>query len=333
MIVATFLRVTAALTLTLLTGPSCTTADAFRSNGCQRSQFPLHHAIQAGDKALLDKLLSNGRPLNDTCDLDALHMQKTTPLMMAVYTGNVYALRELLGRGVSITGDSNNQRVLNILSDSWQLKDRDDIASILIDAKVDLNYNHGGTPLILAATRGYMNIIKLLMAKGADINARYQGQTALFAATQYQRLEMAKLLLSAGATISDEDFIAAAFRCNLLMLHYYLKNGGDIEVRSKHGVTALQSGAREGYTECVELLLDRGADINARDSSGNTALHGAVASGRVTAWLLEKSILRGADINAKNSKGQTPLDLAQGYHDDASANLLLKAGARNGGAL
>lgn len=328
-----FLRMTAAITIAFLTVASLSTAEASRSTECERAQFPLHRAIIAGENAMFDELLKRDGPLNETCHQDEVHMQKATPLMMAAYTGNIYALRELLAHGVKIQGDPNNQKVLNIVSDSWKSGDRDDIANILIEFKADVNYNDYGTPLILASTRGYMNIVKLLVAKGADINARYQGQTALFAATQYHRLEMAKFLLSAGATISDDDFIVAAFRCNLLMLHYYLKNGGDINARNQHGNTALQSGVREGFTECVELLLDRGADINARDSAGNTALHSAVASGRANAWLLEKFTLRGADLNARNSKGQTPLDLAQSYHDDASANLLLKAGARNGGAL
>lgn len=329
----TILRVTVNVTVAFLVSMSFSAAEASRSTECEGARFPLHRAILAGDNATVDELLKGDRLLNETCHQDDIHMQKATPLMMAAYTGNVYALRELLAHGVKIHGDPNNQKVLNIVSDSWKSKDRDDIANILIEFKADVESRDYGTPLILAATKGYMNIVKLLVAKGADINARYQGQTALFAATQYHRLEMAKLLLAAGATISDEDFIAAARRCNLLMLHYYLKNGGDINVRTRFGGTALQSGAQEGYTECVEFLLDRGADINAKDSAGTTALHSAVVSGRASAWLLEKFTLRGADLNARNSNGQTPLDLAEKYHDDVTASLLLKAGAKNGGAL
>ena len=92
--------------------------------------------------------------------------------------------------------------------------------------------------MMTAAIRGYYNMIKLLIERGADVNAKSKdGNTALITATSYGRIENVKLLIDKGA---------------------------DINAKSKNGGTALIWAAKMGRTEIIKLLLEKGADVSAK---------------------------------------------------------------------
>lgn len=91
----------------------------------------------------------------------------------------------------------------------------------------------GWTPLMIASGRGYLEIVKLLLEKGANVNARGRGGcAALIEASGKGHLEIVKLLLNKGA---------------------------DINARTYSGWTALDVAVRKGHTEIVELLKAQGA--------------------------------------------------------------------------
>mgnify|MGYP000048771809 CR=1 FL=1 len=81
--------------------------------------------------------------------------------------------------------------------------------------------------------------------------------------------------------------------------------------------------ARNGYTQCVSLLLTKGADVNAKNGPNNTtALHGASYWGYedTVRALLDPSMK--VNINAVDSFGNTPL------HKNKDMTVLIRAGAR-----
>jgi len=158
-----------------------------------------------------------------------------------------------------------------------------------------------GTPLIKAVVTGRANLVRLLLAFGADPNLSYgakphlsyDGYRALPDAvlnlpdptheTRPERLETVRLLLAAGASPNVHD-------------------GGE-------GLTPLQEAARRGDIETMALLIDYGADLEMPCDTDNdterTALHYAVDFLQETAaqYLIE----RGANVNALNRSKQTPL--------------------------
>lgn len=82
----------------------------------------------------------------------------------------------------------------------------------------------------------------------------------------------------------------------------------DINAEGGFYGTPLQVACKEGPTDTVCLLLERGAEINAIPESGNNVLHDAVS--RKDVGLVEFLISRGADTEVQNHRGNTPLIVA-----------------------
>jgi len=120
--------------------------------------------------------------------------------------------------------------------------------------KVYINEVVGGmTPIMLAASRGDIEIIDLLFTQGADPNKRGSAErTALQYAVEKNHVDAAKRLLAYGADIDAFD------------------NGR---------LTPLIMAADRGYTELALILLEKGADPNIQHSQGWTALIDAARNG------------------------------------------------------
>ena len=101
----------------------------------------------------------------------------------------------------------------------------------------------GRTPLHCAANGGHKEIIELLIAEGADVNAKVEGAgTPLHYAARWGHKEIGKLLIAAGA---------------------------DVNAKNKYGSTPLHSADTK---EIAELIIAAGADVNAKDKNGRTPL-------------------------------------------------------------
>ena len=87
----------------------------------------------------------------------------------------------------------------------------------------------------------------------------------------------------------------------LLLMSVFPSWAGDIN-------SELFLAAKEGRTDTVKTLLDKGADINAKNSNGWTALMLATLGGCKN--IVEVLVNKGADVNKKNNKGMTALMVA-----------------------
>ncbi|WP_234648435.1 ankyrin repeat domain-containing protein [Dyadobacter sp. CY356] len=112
------------------------------------------------------------------------------------------------------------------------------------------------SPLVIAAYKGYNQIVKILLEKGADVSAVDPGMkaTALHAAAYAGRTEAAKLLV---------DF------------HIDVNKQGPY-----NGYTALHDAIWQNNIEVVKVLLDAGADLNLLSNDGKSALDFAQSRNR-----------------------------------------------------
>ncbi len=158
-----------------------------------------------------------------------------------------------------------------------------------------------------AAMRGDREAVRAALARKADVNAaQVDGTTALHWAVDRDDVELAELLLTAGARVSARTregvtpLQLAAINGSARMLGRLIKSGADPNAAlTPAGDTALMLGSRTGKTDAIRLLLEARADVNARESwGGTTALMWAVAEGHAEAARL--LIAAGADVNARS---------------------------------
>ena len=247
---------------------------------------PLHHAAGFGNLATMKLLLEHG------ADANAGNKRKSTPLFWACTT------RPRSACCSSTAPTSTPERSMGALRSTrprpWPTPFRSS-ASCSTKARIRTAKTLIGMTPLIAASRGNIEAMRLLIDRKADVNARNAaGGTALMAAAQTGRPQAVRLLLEKGA---------------------------DPNVRTKRNETALADAATAGNEETVKLLLDRGAEVNVQDIRGYSPLLYAAGSDAMPAGVVKMLLAKGADSNAKGD-GETARMLAAKRGDSEVARVL-----------
>src|SRR5690606_7400227 len=156
------------------------------------------------------------------------------------------------------------------------------------------------------------------------------GRTPLIAATKANRVEIARLLLEAGADpnakdrMQDSAFLYAGAEGLNEILRLTLRHGADVTSTNRFGGTALIPASEHGHVETVRILIEAGGPVNHVNDLSWTALHEAIVLGggsrdqvRVVRMLRDA----GADPSIPDGDGVLPRRLAaeRGYRDIVAA--------------
>ena len=324
--------------------------------------------VSQGQTALMRAVAENHTDIARTlieagADVSARSKNRFTALLFAAQQGNVEMARMLLDAGADvnesapdgIAGDTNAGRAFKPDTDAAALlvaidSRHEAMARFLLERGANPNLNGAGrTALHSAVQQAMPDLVKALLARGADPNARLTkpmpalsrlilqqhglevttiGATPFWLAASYGDMQTLRILKEGGA----DPNLTTADRTTPLMV----AAGVDyVEGQDKYGrrrftldTTALQARARDAIVYCLEL----GADINASNDKGQTPLIGAVyfRSPAHVKFMVD----RGATINVVNTRGQTPWLITQGEYrsgsfliDKETGDLLASLGA------
>ncbi|KAF1326568.1 Serine/threonine-protein phosphatase 6 regulatory ankyrin repeat subunit, partial [Globisporangium splendens] len=218
------------------------------------------------------------------------------------------------------------------------------------------------TPLFAACVDGHVDIMKILIASGADVNEC--GGRALLCAWLKRRADMVDALLAHEVNVDvpyadRQDRLARAIeRGDVDMTDALLASGADANQKNRLYVLPIIIATEKGHSEIIKILVASGAIVDSTDDRGETPLLCAVRDSAVdtirvlldlkanvdkansadctplhiAAKLDHLDIVRvllaaDADVNNANIKGDTPLIIAVGYGHLKIAQALMAAGA------
>lgn len=182
------------------------------------------HAIQIDDERSVAQLLQRGM------DVDTVTPKGETLLMVAAREGKPSVVKTLLAARPKLQARNPLGESALMLA---TILGHTEVAKLLLDAGAPANQD-GWTPLIYAAARNRTDIGRLLIAKGANVNAAADnGTTALMMAAREGQLQMLLLLLEHGA---DAKYVSPHGHSALSLAKD--RHHGEIEsVLRKAGVT------------------------------------------------------------------------------------------------
>jgi ankyrin repeat protein len=241
----------------------------------------------------------------------------------------MHALLPLVTAGLLIAADAKDDIKAQ---EQKQIKDRD-------DDKVKDN-----KALRDAAAKGDVATVMALIKKGADVNWRDPqpyAKTPLNAAILGGRLDVAKVLLENGADINYPDISGRfpVYFCHphrdkekaVELLKFVLSKGGDKDVNREPGMLVSLCDHEMGPPELIPILVAAGANPNMHFKSKEaTPLIAAIKAKNpeLRAAYVKALIENKADVNFKDKKGMSPLEWAKKVGDKTIVEMLQNAGAK-----
>ncbi|XP_055683322.1 serine/threonine-protein phosphatase 6 regulatory ankyrin repeat subunit A isoform X2 [Lutzomyia longipalpis] len=334
------------------------------------NETAFHYCAIAGNNDVLSEMISHMSPTDISKALNKQSSVGWTPLLIASHRGHMELVNNLLAnharvdvfdiegrsalhlaaeRGYEQVCDAllTNKAFINSKSRVGRtalhlaaMNGFTHLVKFLIrdhNAVIDILTLRKQTPLHLAAGNGQIEVCKLLLELGANIDATDDlGQKPIHVAAQNNFSEVAKLFLQAhpslvNATSKDGNTCAhiAAIQGSVKVIEELMKfdRQGVIGARNKiTDATPLQLAAEGGHADVVKALVRAGGSCTDENKAGFTAVHLAAQNGH--GQVLD--VMRSSNTLRISSKklGLTPLHVAAFYgQQDTVRELLLNVPA------
>lgn len=241
-----------------------------------------------------------------------------TPLLFTARVGDVESARLLLKAGAD-PNDSQPDGVSALVLAAHS--GNGNVAALLLQHGADPNaFGSGYSALHAAILRSDLNLVKALLARGANPNLRMTkgtplrrnttdwnlpktliGSTPYMLAAKFLEPDIMPVLVAGGA----DPGLTMPDGANAVMLAAGM---GSSRTASRRGIETIDFGKVEPESrvrDAVAAAVGLGGDVNAANQAGDTALHVAAALGHDT--VVQFLVERGASVNVKNKRGITPL--------------------------
>jgi ankyrin repeat protein len=288
-------------------------------------------ALRDGDAARIRRAIRAGAPAG------AVDNTGSTALMYAAVYADVASMRLLLEKGA----DPSYANQAGATALMWAIPDEAKVR-LLIERGARVNAVStatGRTPLLIAAGRpGASAIVRLLLEKGADPKARDKnGENAIFRSAYSWDAETLKLLIDRGADINAPSqgitpIMEADVTANGAILELLLGRGAEVNSKDPDGFTVLTSQTETRDFSLYRTLIAKGANPAVRTNTGMDLLMAAAASDKTQPEFIQELIKVGVDPKLKVANLHTehgfgkdpegPLDWASRHGDTPVVRLL-----------
>ncbi|KAF4024466.1 hypothetical protein G4228_016421 [Cervus hanglu yarkandensis] len=238
-------------------------------------------------------------------------------------------------KGKTNEWNKNDDRLLQAVENG----DAEKVASLLgkKGASATKHDSEGKTAFHLAATKGHVECLRVMVTHGVDVTAQdTAGHSALHLAAKNSHHECIKKLLQSKCPAESIDssgktalHYAAAQGC-LQAVQVLCEHKSPINLKDLDGNIPLLLAVQNGHSEVCRFLLDHGADVNSRDKNGRTALMLACEIG--SSNIVEALIIKGADLNLVDSLGHNALHYSKLSENAGIQSLLLSKISQDAGA-
>ena len=187
-------------------------------------------------------------------------------------------------------------------------------------------------PLYYASSVGLYKLVRILLNKGADVNAPgglYHNALQAASAGGYSRVVSELLENGADINASGRNFgnalQAASLKGHDHVVQMLLEKGADVNASGGRYGNALQAASIGGHTHVVQMLLEKGADVNASGGRFGNALRAALFGDTTqAAWskghvhVMKMLLQKGADVNALSENDRNTLQsaLSTGFDEE-----------------
>lgn len=221
---------------------------------------PLSLAASGGYVSIIKLLLTHGAEINSRTGSKL----GISPLMLAAMNGHAQTVKLLLDMGSDINAQIETNRNTALTLACFQ--GRVDVVSLLLDRKANAEHRAktGLTPLMEAASGGFVDVGRVLLDKGADVNAPpvpSSRDTALTIAADKGHCKFVELLLSRGAACDVKNKKGNSplwLACNgghIDVVNLLIQAGVDVDSQDNRKISCLMAGFRRGHVKVVKLMV------------------------------------------------------------------------------
>ncbi|PCI97241.1 MAG: hypothetical protein COB14_09245, partial [Alphaproteobacteria bacterium] len=209
------------------------------------------------------------------------------------------------------------------------------VVKLLLEKGADVNATdkNSCSALMTVSLNGYSSIASLLIENDADVDLTNQdGWSALMHAS-YTGHELISSLLVQKVNnvdlVNDYGMSALMFACmngNEFIISLLIENGAKIDLVNHWGISPLMAASQNGHNSIVSLLIEKGANVNLIDLIGGSALILASEQGHKS--VVSLLIEKGADVNLIDLVARSPLIRASQNGHELVVSLLIEGGAK-----